>query len=303
MKPSVGVIVGRFQVPELHDGHLELFRAVRGHHSRVVVFVGLSPTRNASKRHPLDFETRRRMIQAKFPDFCVLPLLDKRTDEEWSLDLDKEISKLLDFGDVRLYGSRDSFIPHYKGHRPVQELLLTEKCSGTEIRDSITNTVKESYDFRAGVIHTLQNRRPIAYTAVDIAILYRGVMPGFDGLNIFVLLGKKPGFDKWRFPGGYVDPQDSTFEQAARREAYEETNLDIPDLKYVASSRILDWRYSKEADQIFSVLYKGTSMTLGGTAGDDINTIRWFLLDHSLKQIMVPEHQFFYEQLLASEPK
>lgn len=28
-KPSYGVIVGRFQCHELHDGHLELFRIVQ----------------------------------------------------------------------------------------------------------------------------------------------------------------------------------------------------------------------------------------------------------------------------------
>ncbi len=44
MKPSYGVIVGRFQVNDLHDGHMELFRQVRSRHKTVVVFIGVHPT-------------------------------------------------------------------------------------------------------------------------------------------------------------------------------------------------------------------------------------------------------------------
>src|SRR5271168_4896077 len=104
-KPSYGVIVGRFQVNDLHDGHMELFREVRGRHNRVIVFIGIAPT-DITRSNPLDFETRKRMIQSKFPEFTVLPILDVNSVEFWSQSLDKRISEVADFGDVTLYGGR-----------------------------------------------------------------------------------------------------------------------------------------------------------------------------------------------------
>lgn len=304
--PSTGVIVGRFQVPELHDGHLELFRTVRSIHERVVVFIGLSPTRNATRRHPLDFETRRRMIQAKFPEFSVMPLADKRTDVEWSQSLDNEIDKLRDWGKVILYGSRDSFIPHYNGKYAPRELSLLNRANGTAIRDSLTNTVKESYDFRAGIIYSSQNRRPHVYTAVDIAILHSGVNPIISGsaqIKTYVLLAQKSGFDMWRFPGGYSDPDSASFEADARREAYEETGLSLGNLEYITSSIIKDWRYEKEEDKIKSMLFKGWSLTLGGKAADDISEVQWFELSDRIRNLIVPEHRDFFDILLTSEVK
>jgi len=77
MRPSYGIIIGRFQVNDLHDGHMELFRQVRARHSGVIVFVGVHPA-GLTKDNPLDFPTRKAMIQAKFPEFTVLPLMDTR---------------------------------------------------------------------------------------------------------------------------------------------------------------------------------------------------------------------------------
>src|SRR5208337_4934210 len=98
-KPSYGVIVGRFQVHELHDGHLELFRQVKARHNRVIVFVGVAGARG-TKHNPLDFETRKRMIQAKFPDFTVLPIADQMTDEMWSRVLDTKIGEVAGYSEV-----------------------------------------------------------------------------------------------------------------------------------------------------------------------------------------------------------
>lgn len=67
-KPSYGVIVGRFQVNALHDGHTDLFDQVSSRHNRVIVFVGRDPA-GISVEHPLDFAVRERMIKATSPGF------------------------------------------------------------------------------------------------------------------------------------------------------------------------------------------------------------------------------------------
>jgi bifunctional NMN adenylyltransferase/nudix hydrolase len=88
---NYGVIVGRFQVNSLHPGHLELFRQVSEKHDRVIVFVGV-PRTVPTKRNPLDFEVRKKMIQHDYPDFIILPLRDEKTDEFWSKQLDDMIA-------------------------------------------------------------------------------------------------------------------------------------------------------------------------------------------------------------------
>ena len=44
---TVGVIVGRWQVPDLHAAHKELIQQVLDKHPRVIIFVGLAPDRKS----------------------------------------------------------------------------------------------------------------------------------------------------------------------------------------------------------------------------------------------------------------
>ena len=66
VRADVGVLVGRFQVPNLHPGHIELIQSVCEAHSKVLIFLGLAPTK-ATRNNPLDFESRKHMILEKFP--------------------------------------------------------------------------------------------------------------------------------------------------------------------------------------------------------------------------------------------
>src|SRR5271156_242699 len=210
MKPSYGVIVGRFQVNDLHDGHMELFRQVRARHSGVIVFVGVHPA-GLTKDNPLDFPTRKAMIQAKFPEFTVLPLMDTRNDEMWSEDLDKHIADSVSGpADITLYGGRDSFVPHYLGkHKPVELALPieTQKVSGTMLREQFSNTVIESAAFRAGLIYAAAHLWPVLLATVDIAI--------FTTDYSEVLLGKRASEKRYRFIGGHAEKKHGSYEQGA----------------------------------------------------------------------------------------
>lgn len=294
VKPSYGVIVGRFQVPELHSGHLELFRAVRGYHNRIIVFLGVSAGLPTHK-NPLDFESRRLMIQAKFPEFTVLPLTDKRTDEEWSENLDSAILTVAPWGDVILYGSRDSFVPRYKGIYSPKELVLPiPPYSGTTIREEITNTVQDNRDFRAGVIYAVNNRRPAIYTTVDVAVMAENYLQ-----VPHVLLASKAGFSGLRFIGGFAEPT-MDFESDAKREVWEETSLDIQNVTYIGSHRIADWRYEGSPDTIKTLFFRAFSMTMAGTARDDINYLTWLPIRDIREEEIVPEHRALLKMLLRS---
>ncbi len=267
---NYGVIVGRFQVHQLHPGHISLFDQVAAKHQRVIVFIGVQRT-VPTKRNPMDFETRKKMIQAQYPEFTVLPLRDEKHDQYWSEKLDEKIEDVTQFtGSITLYGGRDSFLPHYFGKHVVTELEIANNISGTDVRDMLSNQIMGSADFRAGTIYAAQNQFPRTVPTVDIAILYRRSDNG-----IKICFGRKSGEKLLRFVGGFAERNES-YESSAKREAYEETNLSVSGLEYVGSYPIKDWRYCNDTDAgIVTAFYVGWADSQGGRASDDIEQIAW----------------------------
>jgi bifunctional NMN adenylyltransferase/nudix hydrolase len=289
--PSYGIIVGRFQVNDLHDGHMELFRIVRSRHDRVLVFIGVSPT-GLTRNHPLDYETRRRMIQAKFPDISTAPLPDMETDELWGENLDREIEKHAAWGDITLYGGRDSFLPHYHGKYKPIELPIEGKVSGTEIRERLTNTVMEDSNFRSGIIYAVNNIRPRVITCVDI-IIARNI-----DREVLILLAQKPGETRWRFVGGHAEVATPDFETDAKHEAYEETGCDVNSLQYIGSALIDDWRWRKDPDKIKTLVFLGWTSATVALAKDDVSNVRWFDATTLMPRDIVEAHLPIYKLLM-----
>lgn len=280
-KPSYGVLVGRFQVHDLTEGHMELIRTVRGRHTRTIIFIGTAPS-GMTRHNPLDFIARKGMIQARFADITVIPLGDTETDEQWSRILDSKIQEFVGYGDVTLYGSRDSFIPHYSGRfKPVELTLpVSAEISSTAARQQLTNAVIESADFRAGVIHAAMNQWPRVVACVDIVLyhyLWLGQQKqGVHADDVVFLLIRKEGEHTWRFAGGHAEPQTDSFEEDARREAAEETGQIITRVEYLGSAKIDDWRWRGERDQIKTLVFAAETQTQSHKAGDDAKDTRWF---------------------------
>jgi bifunctional NMN adenylyltransferase/nudix hydrolase len=289
---DVGVIVGRFQVPELHDAHRQLIEQVIARHDKVVVFLGLSPLM-VTQENPLDFEARKQMLLAEYPKLNVLYIKDVVSDKAWSERLDEMIEDVLTPSQsVVLYGGRDSFVKHYTGIHPSRELTQDVWISGSEIRKSISRrSVKSSPDFRAGVVWASQSRFPTSYTTVDVAIFD-------DERHQRVLLGRKSLEDRFRFIGGFSTPNAESFEQDAIREAKEETGLDVHRLEYVGSYKINDWRYRSESDKIKTVFFK--AYTVGGVPhpNDDICEVRWFDVEVLTEESIVPSHHILWNALV-----
>ena len=276
---DIGIIVGRFQVNELHPGHCELINDVAARHKRVILFLGVTPVL-VTRNNPLDFITRKEMLLQTFPNITILSIPDTPSDADWSRELDKRIREACPVGSVVLYGSRDSFIKYYSGSFETNELPAHHTTSGTEVRESISREVKASLDFRAGVIFAAYNQYPKVYPTVDVAILK----------NNQVLLGRKPNQHKFRFIGGFTDPTDNSYEEAAAREAEEETGAQITNIKYAGSAKIDDWRYRGETDKIISHLFVADFAGGNPEAKDDIDELRWFDVTKLTTDDFVPEH-------------
>jgi bifunctional NMN adenylyltransferase/nudix hydrolase len=282
------VIVVRFQVPELHDGHRKLIEHIRDQHGQVLVLLGCSQVLG-SKRHPLDYPTREKMLKAAYSDILVAPLADMPTDDSWSQQLDSIVQLACPIGRVVLYGGRDSFIPHYKGKYPTHEIELEYSTSGTELRRITANRIRVSADFRAGVIYAYANTYQRVFPTVDIAIIRDGK----------VLLGKKPNNTLWCFPGGFVDQSDERLEDAAAREAEEETGVHVYDLEYVCSHRNRDWRYRHADDGVITTVLFATTLFDGvPKAGDDLQEVSWFPVSHESIPNLVDTHKELFQELI-----
>lgn len=290
--PDVGVLVGRFQVPSLHDGHIDVLDFVAEQHDKVIVFLGTNGSGQSTRMNPLDFQAREQMIRELYPDFTILYIEDQPSDKFWSNWLDRQIAQQTNASQtVILYGSRDSFISHYEGKHPTQELEAEEKISGTEIRNEVKRQrPKNSQEWREGVVYGTFDRFPVNYVTVDLAI--------FNEDETEILLGQKEHETLWRLPGGFSEATSNNLEQDARREAMEETNLAITDPVYVGSYRINDWRYRSEVDKIMTTLFKCRVMFGKAEGGDDLPRVKWFkIADLDLKQDVMPSHHHLLEAL------
>jgi bifunctional NMN adenylyltransferase/nudix hydrolase len=266
-KPTdVGVIVGRFQVNELHEAHIDLITSVTNKHDRVLVFLGNSIIRNTTS-NPLDYRARRAMIADKFPNVEIHYINDNPSDVAWSKNLDKLISEqLMPLQTVTLYGSRDSFLKGYSGKYNTCELEATTFISGTEVRRRVSNNYPATSDYRAGMIAATAYRYPTAFQCVDIAVVN-------DKQE--VLLARKPDEKKWRFIGGFSDPRTPSLEEDAKREVQEEAGIEVEIISYLGSTLIDDWRYRGEQDKIKTALFLAKYIFGKPEGADDIAEVKW----------------------------
>jgi bifunctional NMN adenylyltransferase/nudix hydrolase len=283
IKKGYGAVVGRFQSPYLHPGHEAVIKQVLQKHENLVIFVGL-PAGQHSDKNPLDFTTRKLMIQASYPNAIILPLKDMKSDWDWSKELDRRLSEVIGVHSAVLYGGRDSFIPHYHGKFPVSEFVAPDIIwSATAIREEVIQKSIGSEDFRAGVIYGITNRYPSPYPTVDVAITRDGN----------VLMGKKRNENGFRFVGGFVDPTDESYLAAAKREAAEETggSLELSDWRYVCDMRIDDWRYRSTREKVMTIFYTCECSFGTPEATDDIAFLKWVPVTELCNTEIEPEHQ------------
>lgn len=280
---TVGVIVGRFQASVLHKGHLSVINRVRRKHRHVLIIIG-STHAFLDSNNPLDYETRKVMIQKIYPTVRIAELKDCRHDDVWSKKLDNVIANEFPGKEAILYGSRKSFIPRYSGiHRTV---LLKEikGYSATKIRNQINIEPLSTQQFRSGMIYASIQTPPLLYQTVDTAVI------NYD--EKLILLGKKKEeHGKLRFIGGFVQKTDLDLELAAKREVIEETSfIEVDEFKYLGSFRVNDWRYRGTKNGIMTAFFAAQYIFGHAAASDDLDDVQWVPYDKFFGKL-VKEHK------------
>lgn len=157
----IGVIIGRFQVPNLHEGHLHLINYVRDRSTDVIVLIGDSE--KIDYKNPLPYAVRYRMFEKWLQhvtaddkqSFQIVRLVDVPGDNKyWSQRVEDLVMSYSPWtatpSEVTLYGGRDSFIPSYNGRLKVVEVPSIEAPSGTAVRAEIE--YENTTSFRRGMI-------------------------------------------------------------------------------------------------------------------------------------------------------
>ena len=286
-KSGTGIIVGRFQVFELNKVHTRLVASVQQKHSQVAVYLASNPA--PGLHNPLDFELRRLMFEEKFKDkLRIEEMPDLPDDRIWSQELDRRILEIRPEGTVTLYGTRDNFVDRYSG-RYTAEVLEAHEDDFPE--EPELSTLSNLRDFRAGMIYANIRRFPTVYPTVDIAVFRRDYTE--------VLLARKSNETRYRFPGGFTDPSDPSYEDAVLRELGEECGeLTIDELTYLGSSKIDDWRYRDAFDSIMTHMYACSLIEGKPSPNDDIAEVQWFELERLTEDLFVAEHRPLFEIMM-----
>jgi 8-oxo-dGTP diphosphatase len=129
---------------------------------------------------------------------------------------------------------------------------------------------------------------------VDVVILCQTIV----GQEIMLIeRGKSPYQGQWALPGGKLDVQDATLEDAACREVWEETGVVLASLQQIGTfgnaGRDSRGRY-------VSVLYGAwVSSGVYGRAGDDAVAVSWFPLS-ALPSPLAFDHDVLLSAALGS---
>jgi len=257
---KIGIIVGRFQVPELHVGHKYLVETVQNENDKVIVFIGQSPVQTDRNPLPVEYVRQHFNVQTE-----IIP--DVKYNDIWVYILDSMIKRITSPEDtITLYGGRDSFLNVYNGKFKTKEIECPHPISATQIRKNIKEE-EITLESAKGIIQSYNYRFPTAFPTVDILIT--------DGKRL--LLGRKVGESGYRLVGGFADPTDDSFEDAGKRELYEETGITASELQYMGSFKINDWRYRGTKDGIITSLFlTKVEENVAFSASDDIAELKWF---------------------------
>ena len=301
MKPTLGVIIARMQIDQLHVGHKHLIKTALDKNAAVMVLIG-DRDKMPGQRNPLPGFVRKAMVEDTFPEIDkVVVQKDQPNNERWSKNVDEIISNFFPNHSPTLYCSRDGFKGSYSGKYPVIQIDPIEAPSGTDIRKDIhaeviaasrgNGSISFSRDYRRGMIAAAMLRFPVDFSCVDIAVL--------NETRTKVCLGQKSDDrGKWRFVGGFVDPADKSRKLAAIREAHEELGMiEIGDVTHIADVIVNDFRYEDELDSIRTDFFVGKHLWGKPMAGDDIDAVKWVEISN-LKNEIVASHQHLADLLI-----
>jgi len=281
-KRNLGILIARFQTPELTAAHRHLIEQVATRSVRVAVMLGV--TRALSKKDPLEFILRKWMVEdfwtEQYPDragdLFIIPDHNCPCDDEWARRIDEHVDALaVAGGTVTVFCGPDGAGAAYQGAggRHTVEIFDSHRTHATAVRANVMP--ERTAPFRRGVIYGAERRATSVFPVIDVVIWKKDAEA--PGKPAMVLLGRKnEDGDRFRLVGGFVDPQDENLEATVQREAREETGLAVHTITYAGSLVVDDWRYRGAPETLMSAVFNAEISGIDEpVAGDDLDEVRW----------------------------
>jgi bifunctional NMN adenylyltransferase/nudix hydrolase len=290
MQNTLGVVVGRFQLPELHDGHKFLIDYVAGRNSRVLVVCGNNDVRPHTA-NPYPPAIQEHVVRHSYPDVSVSHIPDSKVSPAaWSQQLDSIVREAAGGMDVTLYGSRDSFLPLYSGEYETEEVVTEGVYSATSIRAELGNQILDDPIFRMGWLAAISQQYAVTDPTVDVCIV--------DDTFSNVLFGRRGEGAPLRFIGGFTDPTDESYEVAVKRERSEEVlKIKTGEPIYIGSHRVNDSRYKHTKYGIMTAFFAMKYISGEPVGGDDMPIVEWAPLLPETKALVDGTHQKLFDML------
>jgi len=264
---KIGVLPMRAQVNILHLGHKELIETAIKENDFVLVLLGVSD-KKLTERNPLPFEARKHLFTEYSEKCFCIPMDDMPSDKDWSMGVDAIIYNFLQTYTTKkatIYTGRGGVKDQYSGIHDIVEVPTVGSFSASDIRNQISTVVKDSKDWREGVIWASKNKYLVPYHTVDIAMFSMDMEK--------LLLCSKKNTEGKLLIGGFVDNND-TLESACQREVMEETGIaNIFNLRYIKSFHVEDWRYVNESENVLTSLFVCTGDISKARPMDDIDSV------------------------------
>lgn len=252
---KLGILIGRFQVPEPHEGHRFLVRQIQRECDEVLILFG-SANRPRSVKNPYTYLERMRAMKQHFPRVSVAPLNDyKYSDAQWMADVAATITHMCVQIGLELDVPVDTIEPVLYGHHkdgndylhwfPQYQYVNINSdidISGTEIRNTCKALLPQSVQ---------QDMQYFAQEAIRFkdypyaeSLNFNCADPVLEcnGHILVVQRGGLPGVGNWALPGGFKN-HNETFQDCAIRELLEETNVRVPEKVLrgsIVASRLFD---------------------------------------------------------------
>lgn len=243
------VVIGRFQLPSLHEGHQTLLMTALKNSIHLLVLVG-SANKVPSIKNPYTYAQRANMIKDFFKTnkvsesrYTIVPLNDHPyNDPAWISEV-KVVVKHYQDADKRkvvLYGHDKPGNDYLKWFPEWQFKHVHSKYTGcaTDIRLSLYRTrnvlvppqILEDWDFYEKELALFKDYpfpETLNFNCSDAVVTCLGKV-------LLITRGKTPGRGRLALPGGFKNANENFF-ACAVRELFEETNLRVPEKVLVGS--------------------------------------------------------------------
>lgn len=244
------LFLDKSQTCHFHD-YEEIFKHMKETYSEYIIVLN-DPYYKFSDQNLLPATITKNLFETSFLYYKSAPnqifiLGDQPNNDLWSNELDEIIQEFESVDGNEIVFLNRNYYEKYVSNKYNHIFIEFE----VEIPEFGFNKIRDIESFFLGLQWADKKTYPAAIPTVDIGLIL------IIDRKYQLVLGVKKDDPYHHLIGGFVDPTDDSYEDAAVRELSEEVNhyANKSDLQYLTSEKIHDWRYKNLKHNIITHLY------------------------------------------------